>query len=100
MMAEKTKCIQNPPNIVFYFKSNKQKIPNHQGNERPMVLKDRLLMSVLWSFTVTVKVTFVILGKVLVVFSVFVFFLFIADKLLAKSLFKKMSNPLEIMVTS
>jgi len=60
-MAEKTKCIQEPPNIVFYCKSNKQKVPNHQVNERPVVLKDRLLMSVLWSFTVTVKVTFVIL---------------------------------------
>lgn len=79
---KKPKCIREPPNIVFYFKSNKQKIPNHWVNERPVVLKDRLLMSVLWSFTVTVKVTFVIL---------FIkwWYFFIADKLLAKSLFKK-----------
>lgn len=82
-MAEETKCIREPPNIVFYFKNNKQKIPNHRVNERPVVLKDRLLMSVLWSFTVTVKVTFVILYKK------WWYFFFIADKVLAKSLFKK-----------
>lgn len=84
-MAEKTKRIREPPSIVFYFKSNKQKNPKPPSKWKTCGFEGQTLnvCLVLWSFKVTVRVTFVIL------FTKWRCFFFIADKLLAKSLFKR-----------